>query len=99
MSVSMRSCSRTDTYSGEQVHSVVQDHKFRAGLDAIDSTVQERCPAFHLHLPCDVVHLVTNLKEESRSDAFVGSNLGLFKRRHPILYYCYLQIWRTLLLL
>lgn len=56
----------SDTYSGEQVHRVVQDHKFRAGLDAIDSTVQERCPAFHLHLPCDVIHLVTNLKRKQK---------------------------------
>lgn len=55
-----------ETYRGEQVDLVVQDHQFGTGLLSVDRAVQEGSSALNLHLSSHMVHLLTNLKEVYR---------------------------------
>lgn len=53
------------TYGGEQVHGAVQDHQFGTRLHTVHRTVQEWRSVLHLHVASHMVHLLTDLKEET----------------------------------
>lgn len=55
------------TYGGEQVHGAVQDHQFGTRLHTVHRTVQEWRSVLHLHVAGHMVHLLTDLKEETLS--------------------------------
>ena len=67
------------TYCGEQVHCAVQDHQFGTRLHTVHRTVQEWRSVLHLHVAGHMVHLLTDLKEQTLSSETWSRQI----------YYCY----------